>query len=100
MIPIGTVVFCAGIIFLCKWVFNFLWDIKDGISAFVIPRIFSINYVEKYGEWAVITGCTQGIGKCYAEELARKRMNIVLISRNQSKLKKFATELNAKYGRL
>nr|CAD7201042.1 unnamed protein product [Timema douglasi] len=40
----------------------------------------------QYGRWAVITGATDGIGRAYAEALAKQGMDIVLISRNMSKL--------------
>ncbi|CAF4872240.1 unnamed protein product [Pieris macdunnoughi] len=52
---------------------------------------------KKYGNWAVITGSTDGIGKHYALELAQKSINIVLISRNTDKLKSAAEEIE-KYG--
>jgi len=42
--------------------------------------------LRKYGEWAVVTGATDGIGKEYAVELARKGLNVLLISRNAEKL--------------
>ena len=35
----------------------------------------------------VVTGSTDGIGKAYAEELARQGLDIVLISRSEEKLK-------------
>ena len=79
MLGIGNIVFYAGIIYLSKLLFNLLWDFKNAFSAYIFPRICSVDYKEKYGEWAVVTGCTQGIGKCYAEELAQKGLNIVLI---------------------
>ncbi|KAM3851464.1 very-long-chain 3-oxoacyl-CoA reductase isoform 1-T1 [Vipera latastei] len=47
--------------------------------------------------WAVITGATDGIGKAYAEGLARKGMKIVLISRSQEKLDKTASEIEDKF---
>ncbi|VDD95463.1 unnamed protein product [Enterobius vermicularis] len=37
-------------------------------------------------KWAVITGSTDGIGRAYAFEFARRGFNILLISRNQSRL--------------
>ena len=40
----------------------------------------SVN-VAKLGEWAVVTGSTDGIGKAYANALASKGLNIVLVSR-------------------
>ncbi|XP_074086602.1 very-long-chain 3-oxoacyl-CoA reductase [Macrotis lagotis] len=49
------------------------------------------------GEWAVVTGSTDGIGKSYAEELAKLGMKIVLISRSQEKLKEVANEIREKF---
>ena len=49
------------------------------------------------GKWAVITGATDGIGKAYAFELARKGFNLVLISRTQSKLDETKDEIVKKY---
>ena len=98
MFSLETFIFCAGIIYLTKLSLNLLWDIKNGFYAYILPRMCSINYKKKYGGWAVVTGCTQGIGKCYAEELARKGLNVVLISRTKSKLETVANELRQKYG--
>ncbi|ELU09722.1 hypothetical protein CAPTEDRAFT_211805, partial [Capitella teleta] len=62
--------------------------------AFVAPRFVGpkVNF-KQMGEWAAITGATDGIGKCYAEQLAEKGMNIILLSRNPDKLKRVATEI-------
>uniref|UniRef100_A0ABM5F9I1 Very-long-chain 3-oxoacyl-CoA reductase isoform X2 n=1 Tax=Pogona vitticeps TaxID=103695 RepID=A0ABM5F9I1_9SAUR len=49
------------------------------------------------GAWAVITGATDGIGKAYTEELARRGMKIVLISRSQEKLDQVASEIREKF---
>ncbi|XP_037927431.1 hydroxysteroid dehydrogenase-like protein 1 [Teleopsis dalmanni] len=53
--------------------------------------------VERFGEWAVITGSTDGIGKYYARELAREGFNVVLISRTKSKLEAVASEIEKKF---
>ncbi|KAF6103660.1 hydroxysteroid 17-beta dehydrogenase 12 [Phyllostomus discolor] len=45
------------------------------------------------GEWAVVTGSTDGIGKSYAEELARHGMKVILISRSQDKLQQVSSEI-------
>merc|ERR1712038_1308045 len=47
----------------------------------------------KYGEWAVVTGATDGIGLEYAKQLSNKGLKIVLISRTQSKLDVVAEEI-------
>ena len=99
MISLDSFVFYVGAIYLGKIILNLLLSIKNGLYAFASPTIFAItNFKKKYGEWAVITGCTQGIGKCYAEELAQRGMNIVLVSRSQSKLDDVAKEISKKYG--
>lgn len=49
--------------------------------------------LKKFGEWAVITGATDGIGKAYAKALAKKGINIVLISRTESKLEAVRNEI-------
>ncbi|KAF6199930.1 hypothetical protein GE061_006228 [Apolygus lucorum] len=38
------------------------------------------DYLSKYGKWAVITGGSDGIGKQYAMQLAKRGMNICIIS--------------------
>ncbi|KAM7352953.1 hydroxysteroid dehydrogenase-like protein 1 [Cochliomyia hominivorax] len=53
--------------------------------------------MEKYGKWAAITGATDGIGKAYAREMARLGFNIVLISRNEAKLKAVAQEIETEF---
>jgi len=55
------------------------------------------NIKKTYGSWAVVTGATDGIGKAMAFELARKDINIVLISRSKDKLDATAKELKDDY---
>ncbi|XP_062845842.1 very-long-chain 3-oxoacyl-CoA reductase-B [Trichomycterus rosablanca] len=52
----------------------------------------------KLGKWAVVTGATDGIGKAYAEELARRGFAIVLISRTQEKLDEVSKSIGSRYG--
>jgi len=51
--------------------------------------------LNKLGEWSVVTGATDGIGKAIAMELAKRGQNVVLISRTQAKLDKCADEIRA-----
>uniref|UniRef100_A0A8C5D7Q7 Very-long-chain 3-oxoacyl-CoA reductase-B-like n=1 Tax=Gouania willdenowi TaxID=441366 RepID=A0A8C5D7Q7_GOUWI len=53
---------------------------------------------ERLGRWAVVTGATDGIGKAYAEELARRGFSIVLISRSQEKLDDVSNSIVSKCG--
>uniref|UniRef100_A0A182NGB6 Steroid dehydrogenase n=1 Tax=Anopheles dirus TaxID=7168 RepID=A0A182NGB6_9DIPT len=64
----------------------------------VLKQLFQQQpFSEKYGQWAVITGASDGIGKGYADYLAGKRMNIVLIARDEAKLNRVAHELTKKH---
>ena len=45
----------------------------------------------------MITGCTGGIGQAYATELAAAGCNLILVSRSESKLKKFAQTVGKFY---
>lgn len=53
---------------------------------------------EKFGEWACVTGATDGIGKAYALELAKQGMKVLLVSRTQEKLDAVAKEIEAAGG--
>jgi len=55
------------------------------------------NLKKSYGEWAVVTGATDGIGKAMAFEFAKKGMNVLLIARSAEKLAAVKSELAAKY---
>lgn len=52
---------------------------------------FLINWF--HFDTTVITGATDGIGKQYALELASRGINIVLISRTESRLVQVAAEI-------
>jgi len=58
------------------------------------PKFFGPKVdFKSLGQWAVVTGATDGIGKAYARALAKKGLNIVLISRSLTKLEAVANEI-------
>ncbi|KAH7515612.1 hypothetical protein FEM48_Zijuj10G0045000 [Ziziphus jujuba var. spinosa] len=66
-----------------NWVFiTFIRDPKD---------------LKRYGSWAMVTGSTDGIGKAFAYQLAKKGLNLILVSRNSSKLKSVSKEFQAEF---
>uniref|UniRef100_A0A7N5P8R6 17beta-estradiol 17-dehydrogenase n=1 Tax=Ailuropoda melanoleuca TaxID=9646 RepID=A0A7N5P8R6_AILME len=56
------------------------------------------SFLKSMGQWAVITGAGDGIGKAYSFELARQGLNIVLISRTLNKLQATAAEIECATG--
>ncbi|XP_053995376.1 very-long-chain 3-oxoacyl-CoA reductase-like [Hylaeus anthracinus] len=73
------------------------------LSLLVWKKLIAPNFgfgidLTKQGKWAVITGSTSGIGKAYAEQLAAKGLDIVLVSRSLSALEEVAAEIKQRYG--
>ncbi|KAF7113198.1 hypothetical protein RHSIM_RhsimUnG0151000 [Rhododendron simsii] len=54
--------------------------------------------LKKYGSWALVTGPTDGIGKGFAFQLARKGLNLILVGRNPDKLSEVSDSIRAKFG--
>lgn len=54
--------------------------------------------LKKLGPWAVVTGATDGIGRAYAFAFAQRGLNVLLISRTESKLQEVQAELTRAHG--
>jgi 17beta-estradiol 17-dehydrogenase / very-long-chain 3-oxoacyl-CoA reductase len=50
-----------------------------------------------YGAWAIVTGGTSGIGEAFIHKLAGQGLNILNISRTESKLKKVAEDVKSAF---
>ncbi|XP_067828330.1 very-long-chain 3-oxoacyl-CoA reductase-like isoform X2 [Heptranchias perlo] len=74
------------------------WGLLVGARAYILPKFWRTD-LTSYGDWAVVTGATAGIGKAYAHELARRGLNVVLISRSLEKLRATAEEIEQQQGR-
>jgi len=90
MVSLNSIIWFIGFAVALRYLYafgNFLY------RSFLRPPV----NLKKYGSWAAVTGCTDGIGEAYAKELARKGLNIFLISRTQEKLNTVAKEIEDKY---
>jgi len=53
------------------------------------------DFYEKYGEWALVTGASSGIGLEFAKQTAAKGLNVVLVARRKGRLEKIAKQIEA-----
>ncbi|MDQ2627505.1 MAG: SDR family NAD(P)-dependent oxidoreductase [Actinomycetota bacterium] len=54
--------------------------------------------VGKYGPWALIVGASDGVGAAFAEALAARGLNVVLVARRQQLLDEVAAGIAERYG--
>ncbi len=83
------ILFSVGLGYLAFKTANFLIDF--------IPQFFYFepDMSARYGKgsWAIVTGASDGIGREYSLQLARRGFNIILIARNEEKLAKVKEEI-------
>ena len=53
---------------------------------------------DQYGPWALIAGGSEGIGLCFARQLAEAGLNLVLVARTREALESTAAELTEAHG--
>ncbi len=55
------------------------------------------EFKSKYGPWALVAGASEGLGAAFAEELAKRGLNLVLIARRLEKLEELSNNLRDRY---
>jgi uncharacterized protein len=53
-----------------------------------------VSFAETYGPWAVVAGASDGTGLAFAEELAARGVNVVLVARRRELLEEVAASLS------
>lgn len=76
---LGSIIYYTGLALI-------LYKVAQAAEFLYVYFLRPAKDLKKLGDWTIVTGCTSGIGKGLAIELARKGQNIVLISRNPAKL--------------
>lgn len=55
------------------------------------------DFKAKYGSWAMVAGASEGLGAAFAEALAKRGLNLILIARRLDKLEALARKLKEIY---
>lgn len=74
-------------------ILNFLFD-KIPIMKTTMK---TTKFAEKYGPYALVAGGSDGLGFAFAEALAQRGLNLVLIARQEERLKSSGAFLTEKY---
>ncbi|KAK9721190.1 hypothetical protein K7432_003623 [Basidiobolus ranarum] len=98
----GSSLLSAGVavsaVFGALWVTRItLSFVKMLIDVYLRKGVSLEQYGAGKGSWAIVTGCTDGIGREFALQLAKKKFNVVLISRTLSKLNSLSSEIESQY---
>jgi len=78
----------------CLTLFYFVVEVGKIIIIYTSTETLSPTYPN---EWAIVTGCTNGLGKSLSIDLAKQGFNLVLISRTKSSLEKLSNEIEILY---
>lgn len=57
-----------------------------------------MDFAQRYGPWALVTGASAGLGECYARALAARGLHLIVIARREERLRTLADELRAEHG--
>jgi short-subunit dehydrogenase len=53
-----------------------------------------VTFAKKYGPWALVAGASDGVGAAFAEEIAERGVNVVLLARRGNVLDEVAGRIN------
>lgn len=58
----------------------------------------SSRWAERYGSWGIVAGASEGLGAAFAEAVARRGLNLVLLARRAERLASTAASLRERHG--
>ncbi len=57
-----------------------------------------MTFADRYGPWALVAGASDGLGSAFAEALAERGVNVVLLSRRAAVLAELAHSISQRFG--
>ncbi|MDX2137342.1 MAG: SDR family oxidoreductase [Chloroflexota bacterium] len=66
-------------------------------SSVVNLTLHQQQWRRKYGPWALVTGASDGIGREFARDLAKRGLNLILVARRRPLLQQLADELTRQH---
>ncbi|MES2490967.1 MAG: SDR family NAD(P)-dependent oxidoreductase, partial [Pseudomonadota bacterium] len=56
-----------------------------------------LSFAEQYGSWALVAGASDGVGRAFAETLASRGLNVVLLARRREALNDVSSSIEQQY---
>jgi 17beta-estradiol 17-dehydrogenase / very-long-chain 3-oxoacyl-CoA reductase len=86
-----------GVLVLLFLLFKLLALLWRLLWPYVLARPKNLKQLAGDCRWALVTGCTDGIGRAYAQELASRGFSLVLVSRTAQKLEQMEQEFRRRF---
>ncbi|XP_038107347.1 very-long-chain 3-oxoacyl-CoA reductase [Culex quinquefasciatus] len=79
--------------------FLLLWQVVPWLYLNLLgPKLFGPKIrLKEMGQWALVTGATDGIGKAFVKALSKKGINLILVSRSLAKLKDVSKDIQNEF---
>jgi 17beta-estradiol 17-dehydrogenase / very-long-chain 3-oxoacyl-CoA reductase len=93
-----AVIYLSGYAVVIYFVLSIVYRLARGLWNLKLGSLlgFSERFKPKENSWCIITGATDGIGLAYAHEFSKRGYNLLLISRNPTRLNEVKEEINSK----
>jgi len=85
----GNLVIALGAYLAYRFI---VWVIVPAVTS-CSGKKFAKKFNQTGSSWALVTGCTSGIGAGFARGLAKHGFNVLMVSRSEAKLKETKAEL-------
>ncbi|XP_076021545.1 inactive hydroxysteroid dehydrogenase-like protein 1 [Genypterus blacodes] len=88
----------VGAVYAASKAVILLRDCCSLIRVHFLPRMIpSKKLAHRFGDWAVIYGASEPVAEAYAEELAKQRINLILVCQDHAAVSNTAATLSQNY---